>query len=109
MLSSASRKTLFSAYVDRTVVCQSAKECLQAALKNPAYDVAKDLEMSTEGPFAVARFFIDTPQKVRFFQANVVASAYVDGQWFDVHISAADKERPDMEALLRFLRQIEIK
>jgi len=109
MLSSDSRGMPLSFYIDRTTICQSAKSCLQAALKNPAYGEAKDLELSEEGPFAVATFFIDPPPDFKAYQANLLASAYVDGQWFDIHISSLKAVRPDVEALRRLLRQAAIR
>src|SRR4030095_12713572 len=105
---SATRKIAFSFYIDKTTDCQSAKACLNGALKNPAYGGAKELQLSESGPFAVARFFIDSPRGLSVYQANVLASAYVDGQWFDVHLSATDTQRPDMGRLVQFLQQVEI-
>jgi hypothetical protein len=109
MLSSASRDMPLSFYIDRTTICQSAKSCLQAALKNPAYGDVKDLVLSEEGPFAVATFYIDPPPEFKAYQANLLASAYVDGQWFDIHISSLKAARPDMETLRRLLRQAAIR
>ena len=109
MLSSEKVGMPFSFYIDRTTVCRSSEECLNAALKNPAYGMPQDLQTSEVGPFAVATFFVDPPPDLKVFQAHVLASAYVDGQWFDIHISSLKAVRPDMKALLGLLRQVAIR
>jgi hypothetical protein len=109
MLTSARRQMIFSIFVDRTDVCQNADVCLDAALKNTQYKDAKDLQKSQEGPFRVATFYLDQPLGAPIKQAHVLASAYVDGQWFDVHISKSDKERPDLGSLMEFLRVVALK
>jgi hypothetical protein len=109
MLASASTQMNFSVYVDKTNTCSSASTCLDSALKNPQYKDAKALLRSDDRLFQQAQFFIDEPQGFPIRQANLLASAYVDGQWFDIHISKVGKERPDMAALLEFLKTVSIK
>ncbi len=109
MLSSQSRQMLFSVYVDRTDICQSADACLEVALSNPQYKEAKGLQKSALGQFKVAQFALDQPQGAPIKQVHLIASAYVGGLWFDVHISRGNKERPDAAPLFEFLRKIAIK
>jgi len=67
------------------------------------------LRKSGEGPFTVALFFLDQPRGLPVFEAQLLASAYVDGQWFDVRISKLGNERPDPAPLLAVLRGLSIK
>jgi hypothetical protein len=62
-----------------------------------------------DGRVAAATFFIDSPQDQEFCQANLLAGADVDGQWYDIHVSMGDTQRPDRTTLLRLLHQIEIR
>lgn len=109
MLSSERRQLFFSVYIDKTNACKSADSCLENALMNPQYKEAKELRKTDGGQFKVAQFYVDSPQGAPLKQAHLLVSAYVDGQWFDVHISKAGKERPDMAALLEFLQMVTVK
>ncbi|MFZ6647921.1 hypothetical protein ACO0LO_19505 [Undibacterium sp. TJN25] len=109
MFSSERRKLFFSVYIDKTNVCQSSDTCLETALKNSQYKDAKELQKSDDGQFKIAQFFIDHPQGTPINQTNLLASAYVDGQWFDIHISKVGKERPEFAPLLEFLQAVVVK
>jgi hypothetical protein len=109
MLSSERRQLSFSVFVERTTVCESPQSCLALALKNPQYKDAIEMRQNDEGAFRAATFYLDQPSGAPIQQAHVLASAYVDGVWFDVHISRGAKERPDMGTLLEFLRQVAIR
>jgi len=108
-LVSDSTQLNFSVYIDKTTVCQSAEACLQAALKNQSYKEAKEMQQSTVGPFQLAQFFLDQPQGFPVKQAHILASAYVDGHWFDVHISKTGPERPSPEPLLELLKSVTLR
>lgn len=109
MLSSENQQMFFSVYVDKTNVCRSSETCLEAALKNPQYKDAKEFQKSEDRQFKLAQFFLDQPQGAPIKQAHLLASTYVDGQWFDIHISKAGKERPETAPLLEFLRKVAVK
>jgi hypothetical protein len=109
LLTSQSRKLVFSVHFDRAAPCKSADECLEAVLTNSRYAKADGLKRTSLGPFKVARFFLDQPSGVPLMQAHVFASAYVDGMWIDVRLSKTEQARPDMAALLDFLKLIAVK
>jgi hypothetical protein len=109
MMSSERRKMFFSVYIDRTSACQNSMTCLQAALKNPQYSSAQDLKTQPLGGFEVAQFHLDRPKGLPVVQTNVLASAYADGVWFDIHLSMTASEMPDPAVLIEFLKSIQIK
>jgi hypothetical protein len=106
MLGSESRQLVLSVYLDRASSCHAADACLELALKNTAYLDAHDLQKSEQGQFKTARFFLDQPQGTQVRQLHLLATAYVDGQWIDVHISQTGRERPDPAPALDFLTKI---
>jgi hypothetical protein len=109
MFSSEQRQMFFSVYIDKTNVCNSSDSCLEKALENSQYKDAKELRKTEVRQFKVAQFFLDNPRGAPIKQAQLIVSAYLDGQWFDIHISKAGAERPDMAALLEFLKTVTIK
>jgi hypothetical protein len=109
MFSSEQRQMFFSVYVDKTSVCNSADSCLENALANSQYKDAKELRKTEDRQFKVAQFFLDNPRGTPVKQAQLIVSAYLDGQWFDIHISKSGTERPEMAALLEFLKAVVIK
>ncbi len=109
MMTSEKRQLAFSVYIDKGAPCQSADACLDSVVKGAPYKDAQELERSTEGPFKVAQFYLDNPQGYPVKQAHILASAYIDGQWFDIHLSKTAKERPDRTALMEFLRTVVLK
>jgi hypothetical protein len=109
MLSSESRQISFSAFLERSAVCDSSSSCLALALKNPQYKDALDMRQSDEGEFRVAQFYLDKPSGAPIQQAHILASAYVEGIWFDVHISKGGNDRPDMATLMQILREVAVR
>src|SRR5262249_50690251 len=109
MLTSERLQIIFSAYIDRSMVCQSADACLHKALENPSYKDAKDQSLFETGPFKAVQFYLDNPKGAPVKQANVLAAAYVDGHWFDVHLSKAGAERPDMKSLRELLQSLQVR
>jgi hypothetical protein len=103
------KQMIFSVFIEKPSNCQSSDACLDAATKNPAFKDAKEMHRTDEGPFKVAQFFLDQPRGLPVYQAQLLASAYVDGQWIDVRISRLGKERPDPSSLLALLRSLAIK
>jgi hypothetical protein len=103
------RQMIFSVFIEKGSACQSADACLETALANPTFEDARDLKKTAEGPFRVAQFYLDQPRSLPVFQAQLLASAFVEGQWFDVRISKLGKERPDPAPLLALLRRLAIK
>ena len=61
------------------------------------------------GGFSVSQFYLDKPQGLPLIQAHLLASSYIDGQWFDVHISMGGTELPDQSSLMELLKAISIK
>jgi len=98
----------FSVFIDKTNNCQNGPTCLTAALKNPAYKNAKDARQFEVGPFTVTQFFIDEFSGYQVKQTNLLAEAYLDGYWIDIHISAVGKERPAPEPLIELLKSVTI-
>ena len=109
MLTSDDSKMVLSVYIDKTTVCQSAETCLVEALKNPAYKDAREQKPLDAAPFKGTQFFLDQPKGTPVKQAHVLAAAYLDGHWFDVHISKTGPERPDLGPLLELLKSLSIR
>ena len=109
MHASNARHMFFSVYLDKTDSCKSAASCLDASLKNPAYKEAQGLRRMEQGPFHLALFHLDNPKGAQVKQGHVLASAYMDGVWLDVHLSSVGKERPDLAPLLDFLKTLSVK
>ncbi len=105
-LSSAKREMTLWLFIDQTPVCQSAKSCLEFSLKNTAYSAAKDMRFASQDPFEVVQFALDgspgTPG-----QERLIASAYVDGCWVDVHLFQSARDGASA-ALLGFLKLVSI-
>jgi hypothetical protein len=100
---SPSREMMFSIYIDRTDSCRDAAACLQAAMTNPSYKSAQDAKRFESGSFQAIQFFLDRPANMPVQQANIMASAYIEGVWLDMHISRSADMRPDMAPLRAFL------
>lgn len=109
MLASPSKQLVFSVYIDKTEACKSAEACLEAALKNASYKEAQNLERDAREPMKFAKFYLDNPRGAPVKQAHILASAYVDGVWIDIHISKTGRERPDLAPLLELLNAITVK
>lgn len=107
-LASEKRQLIFSVYIDRTTICTSGSGCLDAAMKNPSYKDAKELKKTEVGQYSVASFFLDEPQGHPVKQAHILAEAYLDGYWIDIHISKTAKDRPDQAALLELLNAMSV-
>jgi hypothetical protein len=109
LISSDSSRLTLSVYIDKSTACQSADACLKMALQNKSYAAAKDEKPVEAGPFKAVAFYIDEPGGAPVKQANIMAEAYVDGHWFDVHISKVGKERPDLAPLVELLQGLTIR
>jgi hypothetical protein len=109
VLESAQRKLIFSVFIEKTAICNGANACLALAMKNPSYKEAKDLKTLEIGSFSANQFYLDKPQGLPIMQAHLLASTYVDGQWFDVHISKGGSELPDQSLLVELPKEITIK
>ena len=108
-LASEQRKMFFTVYIDKSTECLSAFTCRALAMKNPAYKDAAESKTYDLGKFSVSQFFVDRLQGTTAKQATVVASAYVDGYWFDIQISKRSEQRPDPGPLVDLLKEISIK
>jgi hypothetical protein len=106
-LSSAKRDMTLWFFIDQTPVCQSATACLELALKNKVYDGAKDMKFAEEGSFKVAHFLLPGSQGAAS-QQHLIATAYVDGCWIDVHLNQSGRETGSAD-LLTFLKLVKIK
>jgi len=109
MLNSDGTKMILSVFIDKSTVCQSSEACLKEALKNESYREAKEQKTFEAGPFRAAQFYLDQPRGAPIKQAHVLAAAYVDGHWFDVHISKSGSERPDLTPLVELLKSLIIR
>jgi hypothetical protein len=106
-LASAKREMTLWLFIDQTPVCQSATACLEFALKNNAYAQAKDIRFADQAPFKVVQFTLEGSQG-SLSQQRLIAAAYVDGCWVDVHLFQPAREGA-AAALLAFLKQVSIK
>ena len=109
MLSSANTQMFLSTYIDKSDACRSADDCLREALKNKSYVDAKEQKTFDLPSFKVASFYLDNPMGTPFKQAHILAAAYVEGVWFDIHISKAGTERPDLAPLMELLKSLSIR
>lgn len=106
MLSSESLHAHFSVYIDHSRACDSGESCRQQALKNPLYRGAKGLRKFRKGDFDVAQFRLDKPGGLAIQQSHLLAEAYRDGFWIDVHLSQSAPTTPDPAELLKLLDTI---
>jgi hypothetical protein len=109
MLSSDSTGMAFSVYIDKSTVCQAAEACIREALKNPAYKDAMGMQNLDAGALQAVRFYLDRPMGTPVKQAHILAAAYVDGHWFDIHISKTGAERPDIAPMVELLNSLVIR
>lgn len=110
MMYSEQAKTVFSVYIDQTGPCKSADECLKAALKNPMYKDALELKTFDHQQFKAAYFYLDKPQGLAVYQTHLLVSAYVDGLWFDIHVSqTSSKTRPEVGPMLELVQSLQLK
>jgi hypothetical protein len=107
-LASAKRDMTMWVFFDQTPVCQSATSCLELALKNNAYDSAKDMKFADQAPFKVAQFTLAPPQGGAA-QQHLIAAAYLDGSWVDLHLIQPAREGAAAGALLDFLKLVSAK
>jgi hypothetical protein len=107
-LGSAKRDMTLWLFIDQTPVCQSAKACLELALKNKAYDDAKDMRFSEQDGFNIVQFTLE-PAKDGVKQRHLIAATYVDGAWIDVHFFQTIKLKTNPEAVFNALKLISIK
>jgi len=109
VLWSQARQAYLSVRIERTNACASAESCLDAALANPAYRDAQGLERAEQGPFRLAKFHVDDPRGAPLKQANVLASAYAGGVRIDLHLTKVGRERPELDPLVEFLREVSVR
>lgn len=109
LLSSEGAQATFSVYINAAGACADASDCLEKALTNPSYKEAKEIERTEVGPFKAVHFYIDKPGGAPFQQTHLLASVVVKGHWFDIHLSAAGKERPSPTQLLQVLKTFSVR
>ena len=105
-LASAKREMTLWLFIDQTPVCQSATACLEFSLKNTAYSTAKDMKFAAQEPFQVAQFALEGGPGTAS-QQRLIAAAYVDGCWVDVHLFQAARDGA-AAALLGFLKLVAV-
>ena len=105
-LTSAKREMTLWLFIDQTPVCQSATACLEFSLKNTAYSTAKDMKFEAQEPFQVAQFALEGGPGTAS-QQRLIAAAYVDGCWVDVHLFQAARDGA-AAALLGFLKLVAV-
>jgi len=106
-LASVKREMTLWFFLDQTPVCQSAGACLELALKNKAYDSAKDMRFAEQEPFKIAYFTLPGGPGAAG-QQHVIAAAYIDGCWIDVHLIQPVRESGSAD-LLAFLKLVKVK
>jgi hypothetical protein len=107
-LTSPKREMTLWVFIDQTPVCQSAKACLELAMKNKAYDGAADMKFFDHEGFSAVQFTLE-PAKDAPMQQHLIAATYVDGAWVDLHLSQAMKAGVDPNALAALLKLLAVK
>ena len=107
-LGSARRDMTLWVFIDQTPVCQNSKSCLTLALKNKAYDDAKDMRFTEQAGFDVVQFTLE-PANGGVKQQHLIAATYVDGAWVDVHLFQTAKAGTTPDSLLAALKLITVK
>jgi hypothetical protein len=106
-LGSARRDMTLWVFIDQTPVCQNSKSCLTLALKNKAYDDAKDMRFAEQAGFDVVQFTLEPANGVK--QQHLIAATYVDGAWVDIHLFQTAKSGSAPDSLLATLKLITVK
>ncbi len=106
-LASQKRSMALWVFIDQTPVCQSAKACVELAMKNKAYDDAKDMRFAEHEGFSVVQFTLEPKDAVK--QQHLVAATYVEGCWVDVHLSQAAGAGTSPDSLLAVLKLLSIR
>ncbi len=106
--SSAATGVNFSVWLEPNKNCSSGETCLALALKNPAYNSMQAQKTVDDAGFKATSFYIDANDKLPVDQLNVLASAYVNGYWVDVHLSQVGRGRPDPAAVLAVLHSLQL-
>ena len=106
-LASAKRDMTLWFFLDQTPVCQNAAACLELALKNKVYDGAKDMKFADQPPFKIAHFTLPGTEGMKS-QQHLIAAAYVDGCWIDVHLIQPARESGSAD-LLAFMKLVAVK
>jgi hypothetical protein len=109
LMGSDGAKATFSVYINSSGVCKAVDDCLSMSLKNQSYKDARELARTDIGLFKVAHFYLDKVMGKPIFQTNVLASVIVNGHWFDIHLSSAGTERPELKPLLELLKTFSIR
>jgi len=107
-LGSAKRDMTLWIFIDQTPVCQSAKACLELALKNKAYEAAKNMRFGEFEGFNIVQFTLESA-KDRPRQQHLIAAGYVDGAWVDLHLFQTVKADADPNVLLSVLKLLSVK
>jgi len=107
-LTSPKRDMSLWVFIDQTPVCQSAKACLELAMKNKAYESAKDMTFTELDGFNIVQFTLE-PSKDGPKQRHLLAATYVDGAWVDIHLFQAVKSGANPESLLSMLKLLSVK
>jgi hypothetical protein len=94
-------------FLDQTPVCQNATACLELSLKNKIYDGAQDMKFAEQPPFKIAHFTLPGTEGTRS-QQHLIAAAYVDGCWIDVHLIQPARESGSAD-LLAFMKLVTVK
>ena len=92
--------------IDR-IGCFTKMRCHEIALNvfNPS---AMPVTSQTVGPFLVSQFG-SKRSDVPMFEAHTIATAYVDGVWFEARLTRRGSQPPDFAGMLEFVRLIELK
>jgi len=106
-LASVKRDMTLWFFLDQTPVCQNAAACLELALKNKVYDGAKEMKFADQPPFKIAHFTLPGTEGMKS-QQHLIAAAYVDGCWIDVHLIQPARESGSAD-LLAFMKLIAVK
>lgn len=107
-LGSAKRDMTLWIFIDQTPVCQSPRACLDLAMKNKAYENAKDMKFSEQDGFNILQFTLE-PAKDRPKQQHLIAASYVDGAWVDLHLFQTVKSGTDPNGLVSVLKLLSVK
>jgi hypothetical protein len=113
MVTSKTRATPFSIFLDRTKDCTSGESCRARYWQRRGADFqgARDVRMYERNGFHVVQFWIDfgAAAGMTVKQANVSAHMYRDGYWIDLRVSRTDMTVPDPAPLLEVLDSVVVR
>ena len=109
LLSSKLLGVNLSFWIEKSKACADGEACLRLALSNLAYKDKQDQDFFEAAGFKATSFYIDASDKIPVDQFNVLAAAYANGYWLDVHISKVGHGHFSPAPVLAVLQKLQIR